>query len=80
MHSPKDLFELSSDEVYLHIPYLLLIGILYCKSTTKERATKMYHLCQMDLTPHVSSSDRELKDYFYKLCEISTLTISELFT
>lgn len=39
----------------------------------------MYHLCQMELIPHVSNSDRQLKDYFLKLCDISAVTIPAIY-
>lgn len=53
------------------IPYLMLVGILYCASNPKVKAQKFFELCQMDLLPTLSAGDKELKEYFPKLCEIS---------
>ena len=53
------------------IPYLMLIGILYCASNPNVRAQKFFELCQMELDPQISAGDKELKDYCKKLLDIS---------
>jgi len=34
-----------------YIPYLMLVGLLFCASNLKVRAMKFFELCQMDLNP-----------------------------
>ena len=57
----------------------MLLGLLFCKSTPRERATSFYYLIQSELTPHVGSSDRELKEFFKKILELSSLYLSEIY-
>jgi hypothetical protein len=54
-----------------HIPYLMLVGILYCASNPKTKATKFFEVCQIDLNPTINAGDKELEKFFPKLCEIS---------
>ena len=53
------------------VPWLLLLGILYCASNVKVRALKFYELCQSELEAQISSSDRDLKANLKKMMEIS---------
>ena len=63
----------------LFIPYLMLLGIFYCKASTRAKASKFYQLIQMDLTPHVSCGDKELAEYFKQMLKIATLLVVEQF-
>jgi hypothetical protein len=58
---------------------LLLLGILYAKGTPRSKATKFYYLVQMELTPHVSNSDKELVEYFKVILKLSTMFLVEQF-
>ena len=60
-----------------YIPYLILLGVLYGQGSQMEKARKFYELVQIDLDPHVSCSDKELYEYFIKICEFSTLFLVE---
>ena len=43
-----------------YIPYLMLLGILYCASNAKARAQKFFELCQMELNPCITATDKEI--------------------
>ncbi len=70
---------LLTDKVFLskkeeegyYIPYLVLLGLLYCASNARVRSEKFFELCQIDLDPHLSHNDKEFVDYFPKLLQIS---------
>jgi len=49
----------------------MCLGILYCASNKEIKATKFFELCQMDLDAVISAEDKELKEFFIKLCEIA---------
>jgi hypothetical protein len=70
---------MQNDKHNFFIPYLMLLGILYCASNPKNKAQKFFELCQMDLLPTLSATDKELKEYFPKLCEISYETIIQVY-
>mmetsp|Transcript_7186 Transcript_7186/g.6280 ORF Transcript_7186/g.6280 Transcript_7186/m.6280 type:complete len:95 (+) Transcript_7186:257-541(+) len=54
-----------------HIPYLMLVGVLFCASNVKVKGSKFFELCQMELNPQISAGDKELRDYYMKLLQIS---------
>lgn len=57
----------------------MLLATLFCKSTPRARATKFYQLVQQDLTPHVGCQDKELKEYFKKIQQLSSIFLTEIF-
>ncbi len=79
IEDPESLvYALMTDKVFLakdgegfYIPYLVLLGQLYCAGNPKLRADKFFELCQIDLDPGMSHNDKEFIDYFPKLLEIS---------
>jgi len=69
----------ANDPREVYIPYVLLLGIMYAKATSRVRATKFYELVQDELTPRVSCNDKELKLLFRKLLELSSLFVMQQF-
>ena len=67
---------LMTDEIFLkenqgyYIPYLVLMGQLYCAGNASIRAQKFFELCQIDLHPHLTHDDKEFVEYFPKMQEI----------
>jgi hypothetical protein len=59
-----------NDEEF-HIPYLMLLGLLYCASNAEIKALKFYELCQLHLNQTMHRNDPEYNDYFPKLLQIS---------
>lgn len=55
----------------LHVPYLMLLGVLICATNNKNKADKFFELCQLELNPTISHQDSEFLDYFPKLLEIA---------
>lgn len=66
--SEQEDYDLDSKQV--HIPILMLLGILYCRSNRKQRAQKFYELVEIELTDTLSASDQEFKAYVPYLYEI----------
>jgi len=58
-------------EQTLHVPYLMLLGVLICATNNKNKADKFFELCQIELNPTISHTDGEFVDYFPKLLEIA---------
>ena len=54
----------------VHIPILMLLGVLYCRSNRLERAEKFYELVEIELTDSLPASDPEFRDYIPYLYEI----------
>ncbi len=82
MASVRSFDDRSSDlfaQQKIYIPYLILLSILYCKATPRAKATKFYELVQQELTPHVGCHDKELKEYFRKILQLSTIFLTEEF-
>lgn len=67
-----DVFRKEGDpENTFFIPYLLLLGILYCAANPTRKAQKFFELCQIDLDPDIKKNDPEFLDLFPKMLEIS---------
>ena len=47
------------DHKYVHVPMLMLLGILYCRSNRRQRAEKFYELVEIELTDVIKDSDKE---------------------
>lgn len=62
-----------------HIPYLMLLGILFCASNSQVKVQKFFNICQNELNPSISATDKELKMYTPKLFEISYEMMINLF-
>ena len=60
----------SFNERYVHIPILMLLGVLYCRSNRKQRAQKFYELVEIELTDTLPASDPEFRSYVPYLYEI----------
>ena len=52
---------LSERRVY--VPWLMLMGLLYCRSNRQERAEKFYELIEIQLTDTLSKNDPEFLAY-----------------
>lgn len=65
------IFKKNPNDEEFHIPYLMLLGVLYCASNTAVKAEKFYELCQLDLHVQMNRNDKEYIDYFPKLLQIS---------
>ena len=63
-------FHKDSEET-LHVPYLMLLGVLICATNNKNKAEKFFELCQLELNATISHSDGEFVDYFPKILEIA---------
>jgi hypothetical protein len=74
---PPPLRRMTTISSEYYIPYVILLGVLFGKGSRKEKATKFFELIQIDLNPHVSCNDKDLPEYFIKLCEFSTLFLVE---
>ena len=59
------------EEKMVSIPYLMLLGVLYCRSNRKQRAEKFYELVEIELTDTLPASDPEFRSYVPYLYEIS---------
>ena len=59
------------DDRYVSIPFLMLLGLLYCRSNRKQRAEKFYELIEIQLTESLSKDDEEFREYIPYLYEIS---------
>ena len=55
----------------LHVPMLMLLGLLYCRSNRKQRAEKFYELVEIQLTESLQNNDEEFKAYVPLLYEIA---------
>lgn len=62
-------FHKDSDKT-LHVPYLMLLGLLICATNNRNKAEKFFELCQLELNPTISHADGEFVDYFPKMLEI----------
>ena len=43
-----------NEEESLHVPYLMLLGLLICATNNKNKAEKFFELCQLELNPSIS--------------------------
>jgi len=59
------------DNRSVHVPMLMLLGLLYCRSNRKQRAEKFYELVEIELTNTIKDSDPEYRDYVPFLYEIA---------
>ena len=55
----------------LSVPFLMLLGLLYCRSNRKQRAEKFYELVEIELTETLQVNDQELRRYIPYMYEIS---------
>lgn len=67
----------SEDQIY--IPYLMLVGILYCNTSPRIRTEKFFQVLQTGLEPHISASDRELAEFVPRMCMICFEMMVELY-
>ncbi len=58
------------ENVY-YIPYLLLLGTLYCAANPIIKAEKFFEQCQIHLNPDIDANDPEFVEYFPKMLQIS---------
>lgn len=58
-------------DLKLSVPKLMILGILFCASNSRQRAERFYELIQLDLEPSISKRDEEFKDLFPLMGEIS---------
>ena len=63
-------FDQTLSERRIYIPWLMLLGLMYCRSNRKQRAEKFYELVEIQLTENLSSTDRELVAYLPIMVEI----------
>lgn len=80
--SPLDIddeFSNSPSKDDLYIPYLMLLGIIYCKAIPRERAQHLFYLARNELTSYISCKSERLKELFFKILEIISLNLSELY-
>lgn len=65
------IFKKNPNDEEFHIPYLMLLGLLYCAANPEVKSLKFYELCQLHLDTVMSRNDPEYNDYFPKLLQIS---------
>ena len=65
------------DMIELSVPRLMVLGILYCGSSAKERAEKLYDLVQLDLEPLIDTTDIEFKDFFALIGQFCYIIITK---
>lgn len=56
---------------FVHVPMLMLLGILYCRSNRKQRAEKFYELVEIELTDILKDTDEEFRQYVPMIYEIT---------
>jgi len=61
------------------VPLLMLLGLLYCPSTRKQRAEKFYELVEIELTEMLDANDVEFREYVPKIYEIVNKLMFELY-
>lgn len=59
------------EDRYCSVPFLMLMGLLYCRSNRKQRAEKFYELVEIQLTESLTKDDPEFREYIPYLYEIS---------
>ena len=62
------------------IPYLMLLGLMYCKSNKLQRAEKFYELVEIELTNVLHNNDEEFIKYVPVMYEISYLLMFRLYS
>lgn len=59
------------DHKFVHVPMLMLLGIMYCRSNRKQRAEMFYELVEIELTDVIKDSDPEFQEYVPYVYEIA---------
>ena len=59
------------EERRIYVPWLMLLGLLYCRSNKKERAETFYELVEIQLTESLASDDPEFIAYVPIMVEIA---------
>lgn len=54
----------------LYVPWVMLLGLLYCRSNRRQRAEKFYELVEIQLTETLAVDDKEFVGYIPILHEI----------
>ena len=47
----------------IYIPWLMLMGLIYCRSNRRQRSQKFYELVEIQLTEQLARDDKEFVDY-----------------
>lgn len=63
----------------LYVPWVMLLGLLYCRSNRRQRAEKFYELVEIELTESLSTHDKEFRSYIPVMCEIVYMLMFELY-
>jgi hypothetical protein len=61
------------------IPYLMMLGLLYCPSNNLQRAEKFYELVEIELTSVLTIDDPEFVKYVPIMYEISYILMFRLY-
>ena len=76
---PKAETDIDFGKKKVSVPLLMLLGLLYCPSTRKQRAEKFYELVEIELTEMLSADDEEFREYVPKIYEIVNNLMFELY-
>jgi len=61
-------------------PAMMLLGILYCRSTRRQRAEKLYQLFDSDNQERVHGESKYFRAYLPKIAEISHKLMFKLYS
>ena len=62
----------------IKITSLFLLGVLYCKGTSEEKASAFYRAVYLDQPNYVLKGDQRLKETYLLLLKIATVFVIEL--
>mmetsp|Transcript_24982 Transcript_24982/g.24448 ORF Transcript_24982/g.24448 Transcript_24982/m.24448 type:complete len:114 (-) Transcript_24982:201-542(-) len=68
-------FKQNESDEEMSIQYLLLLGLLYCKGSTDDKARVFYDVLQDGLQDTIAANDKDIKACFGRLFEMASCNV-----